>query len=520
MTDPVTLTVIEAGITAAAEEMFAVLRKTAMSPIISEVLDAGTGITDAQGRLLSSGAGIPGFVGVLDKAVRLLIARHGATLAHGDVFITNDPGHGGVTHLNDVVVAQPVFAGGTCIAWVASIAHWTDLGGMTPGSMAVGASSIWAEGLRLPAVRLIAADLPVKPVFEIIAANTRQPDLAQGDLWAQIAAGRRGAARLAALHARYGARPWRQAIAAALDRAEARARAGLAGLPRGRWEMTEEQDDGTLWPVTVEISAEEMILDLRAAPDQRDRPVNTSRDGTMIVAQMLFKALTDPDRAANEGSFVPLVVLTRPGSIFDAGEGAPHGYYFETRIRLFDLLWRCLSQAMPDRLPAGSFATIGGLVIAGVHPDTGRRYALVEPQMGGWGATATRDGQDAMYSTSHGETFTCPAEMAEARYGLTVVSRALAEAPGGAGLHQGGRGLATVYALRGPAVLSLGLTRARKPVWGAAGGEEGGTNGMVVVRADGSQTGHAMVSGLALGPGDRVEVTTAGGGGWGPAGPG
>jgi N-methylhydantoinase B len=514
--DPVTLAVIEAGVTAASDEMFAVLKKTAMSPIISEVLDAGTGITDATGRLLSSGAGIPSFVGVLDKAVTALIARHGDTLADGDMFITNDPTYGGVTHLNDVVIAQPVFADGRCIAWTASIAHWTDIGGMTPGSMSVHATEIWAEGLRLPAVRLFAAGQPVQPVFQIIAANSRQPDFAIGDLWAQIAAARRAGHRLTALHDRYGAKAWDAALAAALEQGQARALKGLAGLPQGRWQISEEQDDGALWSVAITIAPDVMAIDLRDAPPQRPEPMNTSRDGAVIAAQMLFKALTDAGGSANAGSFAPLRVLTTPGTIFHAAGAAPHGYYFETRIRLFDLLWRCLSQAMPDRLPAGSFATIGGLVIAGLHPDTGRRTTLVEPQMGGWGATATRDGQSAMYSTSHGETFTCPAEIAEARYGLTVLSRALADAPGGIGLHQGGRGLTTRYALRAPATLSIGLTRARQPVWGAAGGGPGGTNGMTVARA-GVSAAYTMVSGLALAAGDVVTVTTAGGGGWGAA---
>ena len=491
--DPVTLAVIEAGVTAAADEMFAVLKKTAMSPIISEVLDAGTGITDATGRLLSSGAGIPSFVGVLDKAVTALVARHGDTLADGDMFITNDPSYGGVTHLNDVVIALPVFALGRWIAWTASIAHWTDIGGMTPGSMSVHATEIWAEGLRLPAVRLFAAGQPVQPVFQIIAANSRQPDFAIGDLWAQIAAARRAGQRLTALHDRYGAQAWDAALATALERGQARALKGLAGLPPGHWQISEEQDDGARWSVALTIAPDAMTIDLRAAPPQ-----------------------TDPGGSANAGSFAPLCVLTTPGTIFHATGAAPHGYYFETRIRLFDLLWRCLSQAMPDRLPAGSFATIGGLVIAGLHPDTGRRTTLVEPQMGGWGATATRDGQSAMYSTSHGETFTCPAEIAEARYGLTVLSRALADAPGGSGLHQGGRGLTTRYALRAPATLSIGLTRARQPVWGAAGGDPGGTNGMTVARA-GVSAAYAMVSGLALAAGDVVTITTAGGGGWGDA---
>ena len=119
--DPFTLSVIQSALDNAAVEMFAVLRKTAMSPIIYEVLDVGTGVTDAKGRLVSSGAGIPTFVGVLDKAVKVIVERHGDSLKAGDIFIANDPNHGGVTHLNDVVIAKPVFFEEHCVAWTASI---------------------------------------------------------------------------------------------------------------------------------------------------------------------------------------------------------------------------------------------------------------------------------------------------------------------------------------------------------------------------------------------------------------
>ncbi|WP_425494096.1 hydantoinase B/oxoprolinase family protein [Hoeflea alexandrii] len=149
--DPITFSVIQAGLTAAADEMFAVLKKTAMSPIIYEVLDVGTGITDARGELVSSGAGIPTFVGVLDKAVKRILEIEGASnVREGDLFVTNDPSYGGVTHLNDVVIAMPVFAQSELVAWTASIAHWNDIGGMTPGSMSTTASEIFQEGLRLP----------------------------------------------------------------------------------------------------------------------------------------------------------------------------------------------------------------------------------------------------------------------------------------------------------------------------------------------------------------------------------
>ena len=515
--DPVTLAVIEAGLVAAADEMFAVLRKTAMSPIIYEVLDVGTGITDATGNLLSSGAGIPTFVGVLDKAVKRILELHGIDIiVEGDVFVTNDPYYGGVTHLSDVVIAMPVFCDGRIVAWAASIAHWNDIGGKVPGSMAVDAAEIQAEGLRLPAIRLFDAGAPVKPVFDIIRVNSRLPDFVTGDLWAQIAASRKAATRIRGLVDAYGIDAFDAAREDAFAEGEQRALIGLSGLRHGTYAITEEQDDGAIWRATIEISAESFRVDLRGNPPQLAAPYNTSRDGAIIAAQMIFKGLTDPSLFANAGTFRPLEVITELGTVFHATGSAPHGYYYETRIRLYDMLWRCLAAAMPERLPAGHFASICGTVLAGTHPDTGRRFTMVEPQMGGWGATASRDGLDAMYSASHGETYNCPIEIAEARYGFEVVAKHVTEAPEGEGAHRGGRGVALAYRMRGPAVLSAGISRTRQPVWGLAEGEDGGTNALTVTRADGAVSKHAFVSGLKLEPGDVVSITTANGGGWGP----
>lgn len=516
--DPFTISVIQASLTAAADEMFAVLKKTAMSPIIYEVLDVGTGLTDAGGRLISSGAGIPTFVGVLDKAVKRIVAIHGPdAIRDGDCFITNDPSYGGVTHLNDVVVAMPVFAGGRCIAWTASIAHWNDIGGKTPGSMAVDVVEIFQEGLRLPAVRLMERGEPIGAVFHIIAANSRLPDFVKGDLWAQVAASRKAAQRVRDLAEHYGLPAFDAALRDLFDEGERRALAGLAGLPAGTYRLQEEQDDGAVWRVAITVTADRFRVDLRGNPEQRPAPYNTSRDGAVISCQMIFKALTDPGLFASEGSFRPLEVVTEPGTIFHAEGTAPHGYYFETRIRLYDMMWRCMAQAFPDRLPAGHFASICGTVIAGSHPDTGRRFTMVEPQMGGWGATAERDGLDAMYSTSHGETFNCPVEIGETRYGLDVEYRRMSDSATGAGLHRGGRGLETSYRLRAPAILSVGYSRARQPVWGLAGGSAGGTNGVAVRRGDGSLERLTFASGVALAPGDAVMIATANGGGWGKA---
>lgn len=491
--------------------MFDTLRKTAMSPIIYEVLDVGTGVLDASGALVSSGAGIPGFIGVLDKSVKAILSQMKSPIEPGDVFVLNDPNKGGVTHLNDVVVAEPVFHKDALVAWVASIAHWGDIGGKTPGSMAVDVSEIFAEGLRLPPVKLFSRGERNGAVFDIIQANSRLPDFVQGDLLAQLAAGRRGAKVVSGLYARYGADTVEAAIAASFEEGRARACEGLRKLPKGRFPITAKQDDGTFWSVALEITDDTFIVDLSEAPDATASPHNTSRDGALVVCQMLFKALTDPARFANEGSFAPLRVITREGSVFDAGPTDPQGYYFETRIRLFDLLWRAMAEAMPDALPAGHFATIFGTVIAGIHPETGRKYTLVEPQMGGWGATAERPGTGPLFSSSHGDTFNCPAEIAEARYGLEVVEKRLKHAPSLDDAHAGGPGVRTRYRMTGPATLSAGLSHKTETVWSLAACP-GGKNSLTVVKHDRKPQCFAFVSNLKLHAGDEVVVETAFGG--------
>jgi len=510
--DPFTLAVIQAGLDNAAEEMFAVLRKTAMSPIIYEVLDVGTGVTDAAGRLVSSGAGIPTFVGVLDKAVTVIVERFGDSLQPGDVFITNDPNHGGVTHLNDVVIAKPVFFEGQCVAFTASIAHWGDIGGKVPGSIASDVTEIFAEGLRLPPVRLFNAGVQNRSVFDIIQVNSRLPDFIDGDLWAQIAASNSAERQILALFAKHGTGTVERAISEAFASARARALAGLATLPKGTFSIEETQDDGKRWQASITITRDAFTVDLSGNPKDNGGPYNTSRDGAIIACQMMFKALCDPERFANAGSFSPLRVITEEGTVFHAGPTAPQGYYFENRIRLLDMLWQCMARACPGRLPAGSFASIFGTVISGTHPDSGRNYAMVEPQMGGWGATQDRDGLDAMFSPNHGDTFNCPIEICEARYGLHVIHKRLAATTRNPRGRSGGAGVSVMYELRAAASLSVGYTRAKVPVWSSNDQPPGGTNVMIVQRRSGVQEVHQFAGGIVLRKGDRVLIETASGG--------
>ena len=516
-TDPITLDIIAGGLQAAGEQMFVALRRAAMSAIIYEVLDAGSAITDPAGDLVSSGAGIPTFVAVLDRAVKCILALHGREeLRPGDVFLTNDPAYGGVTHLNDVVVALPVFAGTELVAWAANIAHWNDVGGMAPGSISTDAIEIFQEGLRLPAVKLIDAGRPLRSVFDILRANSRLPDFLTGDLWAGIAAARVGERRILDLVQRYGQRAVERAIDREIATGEQLARHRLRALPRGRFELQEEQDGGAVFTVAVEIRDAEFIVDLRTNPDQDEGPTNLSRDGATIAAQMALMNIIDLQGSANAGHLRPLTVLTRPGSVFDPTPTAACSLYYETRIALYDLILRCLAPHLGDRLPAGSFASICGTYIGGRHPDTGRHFTIVEPEIGGWGASQSHDGNSALFSPVHGDTFNCPAEVAEGRYGLYVEQLALSGACGGAGEYRGGRGITLDYRVRSDGCfLTLAYRRSEHPPWPLLRGEPGSSNYVEVLRRDGRTERYRAVTTLPLSAGDLIRIHTANGAGVG-----
>jgi N-methylhydantoinase B len=515
--DGITLEIIQSSLEAISDEMFAAFRKTAMSAIIYEVLDMGTGITDGKGDLASSGAGIPAFVGVLDKAVRRIIDVNGfEDIRPGDIFASNDPFYGGVTHLNDVVLAMPVFVGDEIVAWTANIAHWNDVGGMVPGSISNEAHEIYQEGLRLPAVKLVSDGRPIRSVVEIVKANSRLPDFVEGDMWAGIAAARMGERRIRELVAKYGLDTFTTAMATFMDLGEEISRRALASLPKGRFTLSEEQDDGVVYTATVDIRDDEFIVDLGDNPDQDSGPNNVSRDATMIAAQMVFMNITDATGAANAGRFRPLTVLTRPGSVFDASPPAAFATYYEVEIRLYDLVLRCLAPHLGDRIPAGNFASVCGTFIGGRHPDTGRHFTIVEPQVGGWGGSVGRDGASAQFSGFHGETYNCPAEVAEARYGLYVDRLELNDQPGGEGEYRGGKGILLDYRVRSDGCFfTCAYTRNIHRPWAVGDGREGSSNYVEVLRSDGSIEKHAVVTALPVNEGDVIRIRTANGAGYG-----
>ena len=514
--DAITIGIIQQSLQAISQEMFVAMAKTAMSSVIYEVLDFGVAITDRVGNLASAGAGIPSFVGMLDPGVKAVIRKHGLeTIRDGDIFISNDPFSGGVSHMNDVVLVAPVFFEDEIVAWTADKGHWMDIGGMAPGSSSPDACEIFQEGLQLPEVRVVAAGQNVQGLLDIITANSRLPEQAIGDLWAGISALKLGESRLQKMCERYGKDVFEFAMADYLVLGEKQIRRAMKKLPIGTYAAEDYLDDGRKLQVSIKISADEFIVDLRGNPDQDKGPLNASYYATVVSAQAMFKSLVSPHSIANAGTFKPLQVLCDEGSMFAAQRPAAVGFYYENKIRVSDLIWKALASELPEGNAAGHFCSVCATMIGFITGD-GKHRSFIEPEVGGWGARSTEDGQSGQFSSSHGQTFNCPVEVNEAKNGVFVERYALNSDPGGAGQFRGGKGVDLRYQINHKdGWVTAAYTRSRIKPWAMVGGQEGSVNRLSIIRADGSMEEHITSSALALDYGDTVWIRTGVGGGYG-----
>ena len=517
--DPFTVEIIQNSLHAICEEMFAVMKKTAMSSIIYEVLDFGVGLTNARGELAAQGAGVPVFIGTLDAAVKAVLRKFDPKddICPGDIFITNDCYSGGVTHLNDVDLLMPVFDGRRLVAWTANKAHWGDIGGMVAGGISTEATELYQEGLQFPEVKLFEGGRQIQSVIDMIAANSRTPDYILGDMWAGIASLRAGERRLAEMAERYGFGALEYAMESVLDIAEAAARRGLAELPNGVYEAEDRTDDGLTIRATVTVTDDEFTVDLRDNPDPVAGPFNCPYLCTVAGARVTFKALTSPLGVSNGGSFRPLKVITRKNSMFDTERPHSNGMYVDAMMYTTELIWKAMAPLAPERLGTGNLHSVCGTIFAATHPETGRYLITVEPELGGWGAAHDADGENGQYCVADGETYNCPVEVAEARNGIFIDQYAFHNADGGEGTFRGGKGVVLDYRIRAADAQLTGLYSRTNgnPPWGLQGGREGSLNALRVLRVDGSVESYNRISALKLAPGDVVRIVTATGGGYG-----
>ena len=527
--DPVTLAVLKGRLEQIADEMDATLYRSAFNPIIAEAHDACHGLYDADSgdTLVQGKSGLPVFVGAMAFAVRA--AKRAADdlggMRDGEVWLFNDPYEGG-THANDFKLVKPVFRGGRVLCFLASAAHWHDVGGAVPGNYNPAATECWQEAVQIPPVRIVQGGQINPDVLAILKANTRLPDSLWGDLNGQLAALDLGARRLLELLDAYGDGVVLQALQALRERARRMMRAQIASLPDGVYSFADVLDnDGVVdQPLTIAldmtVQGERLVLDFSRSSPQCQGPVNISRATAVAACYVALKHLF-PEVPANAGVLDVVEFVMPEGLVITAQRPRPVGGYTETILRMIDVVFSAAALADPQRAVAQAYGTINALSIAGhrsAGPRSGQRWVMFSFFGGGHGAHAGGDGLN--HGNAPISTATIPPlEILEAAYPVRFTEWALRPGSGGEGTHRGGLGAVyEIELLERQAQAFVFGERGKSAPKGIAGGGDAQPN-VFRYHTQGAWHTPPMVSkmlGIALEKGDRLRLETPGGGGWGP----
>ena len=521
--DPITVEIIRCALKAAANEMSAVLKKTAYNMMIYEVQDYCVSILDDEGRTMAQNEGaLPIFLADLGVAVEDGIEVYGKdNIRPGDVFLVNHPEICG-QHLNNMAVYTPFFWDGRLSCFLAVRAHWIDVGGGSTGFGSSMTRDVYEEGLQIRSVKIYDAGKPNAEVLRLIEDNIRFPESSMGDLRAQIACCRTGEERLAEICRKYGAAVFEEAVRTIWDQTDKLVRESVRTIPDGVYRASSFLDnDGRDFNktipinVAVEVRGDELTVDFSGVADQVPGFINCGSSGGMAAARVAFKALTSPRSEVNEGSFRALKVVLPPGKLLSAKRPAPIGGWSLSLPTVLDTIIRALAPVLPERIPAAHKGDMGGYAIFGTHPKTGRRYVCQNIIGGGWGGRPFEDGASSAVSMCQGDVKNTPVELQELYYPLLYECHAFRPDSGGAGKFRGGIGVEVRVRPLHDMLVSRNTDRIQCPPWGLFGGAEGQTNATFIQRNGKQEKLAGKFSHMLVRPGETVTFFTAGGGGYG-----
>lgn len=507
--DPIALEVFRHQLSSVAEEMGAVLRLTSLSPNIKERADCSAAIFDDSGQMLAQAEHIPVHLGSMPASVQACIERFDPR--PGDQYAVNDPFHGG-THLNDLTLVAPVFYESSLVAWVANRAHHADVGGEAPGSMPAHATTLEQEGHIVAPMLAAVAGSWVDDFSGPFLAATRTPVERRGDLAAQIGANSLGARRISQIVGSGGLPEFDRQSDSLLGYGERRMTHALASLPEGKYEFVDYMENGDIdvaIRVVVSIEGGGLVADFSSTDPQVAANFNAVAAVTRSCLYYAVRVATDPGIPANAGSYRPIELITRPGTLVDAlPPAAVAAGNVETSQRIADVLLGALAPASPRRIGAASQGTMNNVLIGNDH------FAYYETVAGGQGGRPTGPGQSGI-QTGMTNTENTPIEAVERHYPFAVTRYTLRRDSGGGGYNPGGEGIEREILFREPASLSLMGERRRHRPWGLNGAEPGSPGEDWLIR-DGESTRLRGKVTVEVEPGDRLRVLTPGGGGWNP----
>jgi N-methylhydantoinase B len=522
--DPITRSVVQHRLSSIVAEMGEAMLRTSYSQILNSSRDFSLAICDVAARLIAQADHIPVHVGALPWATRAVEERF-KEVAPGDVILMNDPYHGG-SHLPDLTIFVPIFAGERRLFWTVVRAHQSDIGGATHGAYNPNATEIWQEGLRIPPIKLYEKRRLRDDILDMLALNVRNPDDFRGDLAAMIGAAHLGERRMQKLFGELGADVVEAAIEAVLDAAEVQARAVVATWKDGVFHGEAFLDDDGRGNNDIRIAAKvtkrgsEIEVDLSESDPQATSFVNSSHANMHAAVVMAFAYLIDPDTPKNSGALRPLKVIARQGTIVWADPGKPVTLCTShPSNEIVEAIVKALASSCPDRVMAG-WGRRFRIAVQGEHPRTGRGFIwhMFHARPGG-GASANGDGWSSIgeWHSVGGLKFGS-VEVAEARFPLHFRRHEFLPDSGGDGQFRGGLGVALdlVFETEKPALGNTAGEGTRHGSCGMLGGEDSAPHRYRLLSA-GREPRELRTKevGIEIGPGDCLEVRSAGGGGWG-----
>ena len=523
--DPVIVSVVQHRLLAIVEEMGEAMLRTSYSQILNSSRDFSTAICGLDGRLIAQAEHVPIHVGALPFAARAITEFFQGEINKGDVFLLNDPYHGG-NHLPDLTAFVPIFEGDEPRFWSINRAHQSDIGGATHGAYNAAATDIWQEGIRITPLKLYDRGEVRRDLLEMIATNVRHPRDFRGDLAAMIGSAHAGERRFLALANEFGWEVTYAAIEAVLDGAERQTRAVIAEWPDGIYRGEALLDDDGRGNndihirATVTKSGSDLKIDLSDSHDEVTSFINSSYANTYSAVVVALSFLIDPDTPKNDGTFRPIELIARPGTVVWAKEGAPLTLCTShCGQEIIEAIVKALSPACPERAMAG-WGRRFRIAIQGRDPRSNRSFLwhFFQGRPGG-GASVAGDGWPGAgeWHSAGGIKFGS-LEVTEIRFPLFFKTHEFRPDSGGAGQFRGGPGgiVEMVVETAEPAIGNTAGEGVRHGACGILGGMDGTTHRYTL--HSGNEEPRAIrtkETGLVIRPGDRLLLESGGGGGWG-----
>ena len=518
--DPFLLEVIKSSFDAIADQMALIILRTAHSAIVRDTMDYSTAVCDLQGRTLAQGVTNPIHLGSFYDAMQCVIARYDGDIYPDDVFIFNDPYDAAGQHLPDIYIVKPIFFDGCLVGFATTLAHHSDVGGIVPGSNAIGSTEIFQEGLRLPILKLLDKGEPNKAIWDIIALNVRVPDDLLGDIQAQMAACVIGEREIVELYRRYGAETLSDYGEHLHDYAEQLARSQIANIPDGTYEFSDCLDglgpnpEPIVFKAKIIVKGDSVVVDWTGTSPQVRGGVNSPMPYTKAGAYCALRSIMSAEVPNCHGYTRPITVIVPKGCMLDVQFPGPCGVKGITGFRMIDCLFGALAQAVPDKVSADNSGGATLPTIAGY--ENGKAFVFCETVAGNWGGTADHDGQDSVAHVGANQT-NVPIEMIEARFPLRVERYGIIPDTGGPGKFRGGLSIVREYRLvRGDALLMVRSDKRKFPPHGLFGGKSGAPSfNFVNPETDNIVLPVMMTEPYSMKQGDVFRHFMAGGGGYG-----